>query len=116
MSFHAQQKAIIRKPWIVDGLSIDQQRANDTAKLQKCMPVPAITRQTGRFDAEDCSYLPIAQRTQQALKARAASSGSRNAEVFIDHLYIFPAQRAGMVDQGILAALALKVVPHLTRG
>lgn len=35
--------------------------------------------------------------------------------VFIDYLDMFPAQGAGMVDQGTLTALDLKVVPHLIR-
>jgi hypothetical protein len=38
--------------------------SNAIARGDKSVPVPAITRQTGRFDAEDCSYPSIAQRTQ----------------------------------------------------
>ena len=33
-AFHAKQKAIIRKPWIVDGFGIDQQCADHAVELQ----------------------------------------------------------------------------------
>jgi len=50
--------------------------------------------------------LPIAQRAQQALKAGAACSGSRNPEIIIDYINLLPAERACTIDQAILAPLA----------
>src|ERR1039458_10458857 len=78
------------------------------------MPVPAIARQPRRFDAEDGAHLPIAKRAQQAFKARAVCSRSRNPEIVIDYIDVLPAQRACTIDKSILAPLAFKIVLHLT--
>src|SRR5258708_9679954 len=79
------------------------------------MPVPAIARQPGRLNAEDGADLPIAQRAQQAFKAGAVCSGSRDPEVVIDDIDVLPAQRPCTIDKGILEPLAFKIVLHLVR-
>src|ERR1039457_27671 len=79
------------------------------------MPVPAISRQPRRLNAENGAHLPIAERAQQAFKAGAVCSRSRNPEIVIDYIDVLPAQRACMIDKGILAPLAFKIVLHLTR-
>src|ERR1035437_6004595 len=79
------------------------------------MPVPAIARQPRRLNAEDGAHLPIAERTQQAFKAGAVCSGSRNPQIVIDNIDVLPAQRACTIDKGILEPLAFQIVLHLTR-
>src|ERR1022692_1943335 len=91
---------------IIHGLSVDQQRTNHTAKFKQGMPVPAVARQPRCLNAEHCADLPIAQRAQQALKAGAACSGSRNPEIVIDYIDLLPAECACAIDQAILAPLA----------
>src|ERR1035441_3519048 len=79
------------------------------------MPVPAIARQPRRLNAENGAHLPIAKRAQQAFKAGAVCSRSRDPEIVIDHVDVLPAQRACTIDKSILAPLAFKIVLHLTR-
>ncbi len=75
-ALHAQQQAIVREPGVILGFRVNQQCADDTAKLQQGVPVAAVARQTRRFNAEDSADLSVAQRAQQAFKARALRSGS----------------------------------------
>src|SRR5258708_39437799 len=79
------------------------------------MPVPAVARQPRRFHAEDGSNLPIAQSPQQAFKAGAACSGSRDSEIVVDDVDILPAQRTCPIGESILPALAFEVMLHLIR-
>src|SRR5439155_5044520 len=83
-------------------------------KFQQGMPVPPIARQSRRLNAEHGADLPIAQRAQQAFKAGATCSASRDSEIVIDYVDVLPAQRAHTIDQSVLAALTFKVVLHLT--
>src|ERR1017187_1805319 len=78
------------------------------------MPVPAIARQPRRLNAEDSAHLPIAERAQQAFKTGAVCFRAGNPQIVVDHIDVSPAQRACMIDKGILAPLAFKIVPHLT--
>src|SRR6266550_8103273 len=112
---HSQQQSIVRESGIIHGLGVDQQRTDDTAKFQQGMPVPPIARQSRRLNAEHGADLPIAQRAQQAFKAGAACSASRDSEIVIDYVDFLPAQRACTIDQAILTTLTFKVVLHLTR-
>src|ERR1035437_1179764 len=114
-ALHAQQQSVVRESGVIYGFGVDQQRTDDTAKLQQGMPVPAIARQPRRLNAEDGAHLPIAKRAQQAFKAGAVCSRSRNPQIVIDNIDVLPAQRARMIDKGILAPLAFKIVLHLTR-
>ncbi|HZY41347.1 MAG TPA: hypothetical protein VFF59_05020, partial [Anaerolineae bacterium] len=93
-ALHAQQQSVVRESGVVLGFGVDQQRADDAAKLQQSMPVPAIARQPRRLNAEDGTHLPIAERAQQAFKAGAVCSRSRNPEIVIDYIDVLPAQRA----------------------
>src|SRR5260370_15434276 len=79
------------------------------------MPVRAVARQPRRFHAEDGSNLPIAQSPQQAFKAGAACSGSRDSEIVVDDVDILPAQRTCPIGECILPALAFEVMLHLIR-
>src|SRR5207244_1073781 len=79
------------------------------------MPVPPIASQSRRLNAAHGADLPIAQRAQQAFKAGATCSASRDSEIVIDYVDVLPAQRAHTIDQSVLAALTFKVVLHLTR-
>src|SRR5438128_3367270 len=79
------------------------------------MPIPTITRQPRCLNTEDGANLPIAQLAQQPFKTGAACSRSRDPEIVIDYIDVLPAQRACMIDQGILAPLAFKIVLHLIR-
>ena len=74
------------------------------------MPVPAVAEPAAMPQSEHCADLPIAQRAQQALKAGAACSGSRNPEIIIDYINLLPAERACTIDQAILAPLAFSIV------
>ena len=114
-TLHAQQQSIIRESGIIHGLGVDQQCTDDAAKFQQGMPVPTIARQPRRLNAEHGADLPIAQRAQQAFKAGAPCSASRDSEIVVDYVDVLPAQRARTIDQSVLAALTFEVVLHLTR-
>src|SRR5665213_2007021 len=113
-ALHAQQQSVVRESGVIHGFGIDQQRTDDAAKLQQGVPVPAIARQPRHLDAEDGAHLPIAKRAQQAFKARAVRSRSRNPEIVIDYIDVLPSQRACTIDKSILTPLAFKIVLHLT--
>jgi hypothetical protein len=78
------------------------------------MPIPAISRQAGRFNAEDCSDLPITDFRDQALKAWAVyKARSRFAKVVINRYHIVEAKLMGIFGEPILTALALKIMNNL---
>src|ERR1017187_3298573 len=114
-ALHAQQQSVVGESRVIHGFGVDQQRTDNTAKFQQGMPIPTIARQPRCLNAEDGADWPIAQRTQQSFKAGAACSTSRDPEIVIDYIDVLPAQRACMIDKGVLAPLAFKIVLHLIR-
>ena len=68
--FHAEDHAIIDKARIVHSRSINQQYAHHAAEFQQCVPLTAIASQPRcSLDAEDRTYLAVANRVQEALNA-----------------------------------------------
>lgn len=98
---------------LVDAVLVDDERSDKAAKLDERVPVPAITRQSGGFNGEDCTHPAFADRRQKLLEARPADAGPRTAEIFIDDDGVFPAKSPRALCKAILASPALGVVDKL---
>jgi len=68
-SLQSKEQSIIRRTRIVYSFRVDDDRADKSTQLDQMMPIPAIPRQTGRLNAEDCSNLPTTDFRDQTLKA-----------------------------------------------
>jgi hypothetical protein len=113
----SKEQSVIRRTRIVHPFRIDHDGAHQSTQLDQVMPVPAIPRQTRRFNAEDRSNLTATDLRDQALKAWTINqAGSRFAKVVINGNDVVEAKLAGIVGESILTALAFEVVHNLDRG
>ena len=102
--------------WLIRSILIDDHRADQTAKLDQCVPVAPIARQTRRLDGEHGANAAFADRCKQPLKARSADTRTRAAKVVIDDRHIRPAESASPFRETILTPSALMIVGELVHG
>src|SRR5262249_8220063 len=94
------------------------QSVGHTAEIKQAIPVGIIARQAGDFQPEYDAHAAESDFRREASEPGALSpSGTRQTQIFVDdhHLFLGPAQRAGLLDQSILASGGLPVVFDLGR-
>jgi hypothetical protein len=78
------------------------------------VPVAAVASQSGRLDSKDGADLASAHLGDQSLKSRTLhQSGSRAAQIIVNHSYIPKPQFSSSIRKAILTALTFVVVQHL---
>jgi len=98
---------------IVDSVLVDDDRRDQSTKLDQRMPVPAIAGKPRDLDREHGADGSGADRGQQALKAGPADAAARAAEILVDDLDCRPTELTSAVGQRVLTAPALLVVHEL---
>src|SRR5215471_4739420 len=103
-------------PRLVCTVLVDDNRANQTTKLDQRVPVAPVARQTRRLDREHGTDATLADRREQPFKARTADAGTRAAKIVIDHRHIRPTESTGPFGETILTSPALMIVGKLVGG
>lgn len=106
-ALHTKKKPIVRRGWIINPVLIDNNRANEAAELQQCVPVTPIAGQARGFDRKHSADAAFTNRGEQSLKCRTTDAAARSPEIIVNYLNVLPTQLAGTVRQAILSALAL---------
>ena len=113
-ALHAQQQAIIRTTGIIDTVEINDAGIDETAQLEQMMPVPAVAGETGGIEAKHSTDLAGAETGDELLEARTRhGSAGGAAEIVVDHLDLAKTPPSGLIDEVVLAALALEMDLHL---
>ncbi len=68
--FHAKQQAIVWVARIVDAVFVYDQCRDQTAELQKRVPISTVSSQPRRFNRDNGTYAPLADRGKKLLEAR----------------------------------------------
>src|SRR5271157_1268000 len=105
-AFHAEQQAIVDEPRIVDPVLINDQAADQSAELQKGVPIAPVAGQSRGLEGEDRACIAAADPHEQALEAGARRPTSRAAEIVVDDNDVLPAEVAGACRQRVLASSA----------
>src|SRR6516164_612589 len=103
-------------PRVVSTVLVDDNRANQTTKLDQRVPVAPVAGQARRLDREHSTDATLADRREQPLKARTADAGTRAAKIVIDYCHIRPAESASPFGEVILTPPALMIVGKLVGG
>ena len=109
-----QEQPVIALSGRIDGLLINQQRINDTAHLDKLLPIAAVACETR--DLPSCHRTDLAEANfgDHAFEASARGSACcRAAKVIIDDFDLRPAKLHKAVTHSVLEYLALAVVLNL---
>src|SRR5271166_6905835 len=112
-SLHAQEQPVIRMPWVVHAVFVEDQRTDKTTKVEQGVPVAAVACQPRGLDGHDGTDPSLTDRGQEFLETRAGNARARFPEVIVNYLDCAPAERAGTFDKAILAPPALMIVEHL---
>ena len=112
-SLHPEQQPIVRRGRIVYAVFVDDDRADQAAKLQKGVPVTPVAGQARRLDRHDGADAPLADRREQPLEARASDAASGSTQVVVDDLDVVPAQQSRSLGKAVLSTLALQIVGDL---
>src|SRR5208337_277980 len=110
---HAEQQSVVRRGRIVYAVFVDDDRADQAAKLQQGVPVTPVAGQTRRLHRHDGADAPLADRREQPFEARASDAASRSPEIVVDDLDVLPAEQSRSVGKAVLSALALQIVSDL---
>ncbi len=113
--FHTEQQAVIGMARIIDPIFIDNERGNQTAKLQQRVPIAAIARQPRGFDRHHRTNTALADPGEKLLETGPCDAGTRAAKIIVDDLYIGPSKLAGVLHKSVLAPFAFKVMRDLAR-
>ena len=109
-----QEEPIINQRRVVNAVGIDDDRTDQTAHLDKVMPVATVTSEPRRLNAENGADVTAADFSHQALKPRAFNlPACRTAQVIVYHVNVSKAQIPGVILEGILAQLAFLVMENL---
>lgn len=100
--------------WVIDPVFVNDEGPNQTAKLQKRMPISTIACQTRCFDRYHRTDTALADPGKKLLEAGSRNTGTRTAEIIVDNFNISPAELTGALNKRILAPFAFKVVCNLT--
>ena len=100
-------------PRLVYTVLVDDNRANQTTKLDQRVPVAPVARQTRRLDREHGTDATLADRREQPLEARTADAGTRAAKIVIDDRHIRPTESTGPFGETVLSPPALMIVGKL---
>src|SRR5208337_2284322 len=68
-AFHAEQQAIVYEPRIVNSILVDNQAADQSAELQKGVPIAPVAGQARGLEGKHRARTAAADRRQQALEA-----------------------------------------------
>jgi hypothetical protein len=85
-AFHPKHQSVVGHARIVDAVFVDNQRAHETTKFQKRMPIAAIARQARGLDGEHGANAALTYRRQQFLEAWPRDATAGAAEIVINHL------------------------------
>src|SRR3954447_21910761 len=77
------------------------------------MPIAAISRQPGSFQRQHGADAALADCGQKLLEAGPPRTGSRSAQIVVDHRDLRPPQLAGSIGQAVLPTLAFEIVHDL---
>src|ERR1051326_3885679 len=81
------------------------------------MPIATVAGQTGRFQAEHCTYLSFAYFGYQTLKSGTLGQArARAPQIFVDGLHFSKAQLPSVVSQLVLPQLAFAIFHNLNKG
>src|SRR5271157_465237 len=92
---------------------VDDDRAEQAAKLQQGVPVTPVAGQARRLHRHDGADAPLADRREQPLEARAPDAAGRSTEIIVDDLDVLPAKQSRSVGKAVLPTLALQIVSDL---
>ena len=112
-----QEQPVIALSRRIDGLLIDEQCINDTAHLDKLLPIAAVACKAR--DLSSCHRTDLAEANFGDHAFEAGTRGSarcRTAKVLIDDFDLRPAKLHEAVTHGVLQYLALAVVLNLMSG
>ena len=110
---HAEQQSVVRRGRIVYAVLVDDDRADQAAKLQQGVPVTPVAGQARRLHRHDGADAPLADRREQPLEARAPDAASRSPEIIVNDLDVLPAKQSRSVGKAVLPTLALQIVSDL---
>src|SRR5271154_1138892 len=101
--------------WIIDTVFVNDDGPNQPTEFGQCVPVAAVTRESGSLDRENGADAPFADCPQQALEAGPVDAAARAAEIIVDDLDRGPTELPGTIGQPILPPLALLIMQELIR-
>jgi len=110
---HAEQQPVVRGGRIVYAVFVDDDRADQAAKLQQGVPVTPVAGQARRLHGHDGADTPFADRREQPLEPRAPNAAGRSAEIVVDNLDVLPTKQSRPVGKAVLSTLALQIVRDL---
>ena len=114
LALHAEQQTIVGVARIVDAILVDDACLDETAELEKMVPVPAVARDPRSLETKHGSNVPGAQPGDEALETGPRNGTvRRQALIVVDDFDPGKAVPARHIDEIVLAALALQIVPHL---
>ena len=114
---HAQQQAIIWSAGVIHAVQIDDPGLDQSAQLQKVVPVPAIAGKPGRIEAKHSTDLAGAQPAYQSFEPRPFhGAAGASTKIIVDHFHIAEPPTTSDVDEFILPSLTLEVGLDLRLG
>ena len=97
-AFHPKHQSVVGHARIVDAVFVDNQRAHETTKFQKRMPIAAVARQARGLDREHGANAPLTYRRQQFLETWPRDATAGAAEIVVNHLNIVPSELPRSLD------------------
>jgi hypothetical protein len=98
----------------VNTIGIDHVRSDKPAEFEQVMPVAPISREPGRFKAEDSADSAFADTAHEISKSGSIHGAAGGAtEIFIDDRYLAKAVALCELNKGVLPPLTLQIFLHL---
>src|SRR5271170_2516880 len=114
-SLHAEQQPIVNLNGVVDSILVYDQAADQSAELQKRMPITAIAGKPRGFYRKNSAGPPSANSGQQSLESGPCNSAARTPEVIVDDDHVRPSQCPRTIRKSILTTTALRIICELVR-
>ena len=117
-ALEAEKQPVVEVTGTVDAVLVEDQGVGQGAQFQQPMPVGAVARQPGDFEAEHDAGAPHAHLGDETLEPFPVGRGAGLAEIGVDdHDAVgWPAEGDRPLAERILAAGALGVFEHLAQG
>src|SRR4029077_8227910 len=88
---HAEKQTVVGRAWIVDAVLVDEDGADQSTKLDECVPVATVASETRSLDRDPRAHTPGTDGRQQSLEAWTRNSSARSSEIVVDDLGNRPA-------------------------
>ena len=117
LPFMPSSKPIVRPAGIIDAVEIDHAGLDQAAELEQMMPVATVPGETGSVEAQHGSHFAGAKPRDEPLEPGPGHRpAGGTAKVVVDHLDVAEAPAPSVIDELVLAPLALEIGLNLGLG